>query len=70
MFYRYNTGQIMTADGDVVSQLNISLLRVDDGGLFSCIAHHGEMSIAHSDRLNVYGMSLGIFTRLFMFKYC
>ncbi|RVE45570.1 hypothetical protein evm_009767 [Chilo suppressalis] len=52
---RYVIGQTMAADGGVMTQLNISHLMVDDGGLFSCVAHHGENVISHQDRLNVYG---------------
>ncbi|XP_028035363.1 Down syndrome cell adhesion molecule-like protein Dscam2 [Bombyx mandarina] len=52
---RYSIGQTMTADGSVTTQLNISHARVEDGGLFSCVAHHADNSIAHHDRLNVYG---------------
>ncbi|KAF9423658.1 hypothetical protein HW555_000984 [Spodoptera exigua] len=52
---RYVIGQTMAPDNGVVTQLNISHLRVDDGGLFACVVHHGDNVIAHSDRLNVYG---------------
>ncbi|XP_072946395.1 cell adhesion molecule Dscam2-like [Epargyreus clarus] len=52
---RYAIGQTMTAEGGVVTQLNISHTRVDDGGHFSCVAHHGEVTISHHDRVNVYG---------------
>ncbi|XP_049880957.1 Down syndrome cell adhesion molecule-like protein Dscam2 [Pectinophora gossypiella] len=52
---RYAIGQTMAADGGVTTQLNISHVRVDDGGLFSCSAHHGENTVSHHDRVNVYG---------------
>ncbi|KAJ2944823.1 hypothetical protein O0L34_g1715 [Tuta absoluta] len=52
---RYAIGQTMAPDGGVVTQLNISHVRVDDGGLFSCTAHHGENAVSHHDRVNVYG---------------
>ncbi|XP_026316076.1 Down syndrome cell adhesion molecule-like protein Dscam2 [Hyposmocoma kahamanoa] len=52
---RYVIGQTMSTDGGVVSQLNISHTRVDDGGLFSCVATHGETVLSHHDRVNVYG---------------
>lgn len=45
----------MSTDGGVVSQLNISHTRVDDGGLFSCVATHSESVLSHHDRVNVYG---------------
>ncbi|KAI8424842.1 hypothetical protein MSG28_006768 [Choristoneura fumiferana] len=34
--------------------MNISHVRVDDGGLFSCIALHGDAQMSHQDRVNVY----------------
>ncbi|KPJ15639.1 Down syndrome cell adhesion molecule-like protein CG42256, partial [Papilio machaon] len=52
---RYAIGQTMTPDGGVLTQLNISHIRVDDGGLYSCVAHHGDAMVAHEDRVNVYG---------------
>ncbi|KPJ04573.1 Down syndrome cell adhesion molecule-like protein CG42256 [Papilio xuthus] len=52
---RYAIGQSMTPDGGVLTQLNISHIRVDDGGLYSCVAHHGDAIVAHEDRVNVYG---------------
>lgn len=45
----------MTSDGGVTTQLNISHVRVDDGGLFSCVAHHGDNFVSHQDRVNVFG---------------
>lgn len=45
----------MSPDGGIIMQLNISHLRVEDGGLFTCVAYHGESSVGHNDRLNVYG---------------
>lgn len=54
-FYRYTIGQTMTPEGGVTTQLNISHIRVDDGGLYSCVAHHADNIVAHEDRVNVYG---------------
>ncbi|CAH0714939.1 unnamed protein product, partial [Brenthis ino] len=51
---RYSIGQTMTTDG-VMTQLNISHVRVDDGGRFACVAHHGDTMVSHEDRVNVYG---------------
>ncbi|KAI8423541.1 hypothetical protein MSG28_012636 [Choristoneura fumiferana] len=39
----------------VVSHLNISRTRVEDGGLYSCTAIEGESSVSHSARIDVYG---------------
>ncbi|XP_041972125.1 Down syndrome cell adhesion molecule-like protein Dscam2 [Aricia agestis] len=52
---RYSIGQTMTADGGVLTHLNISHVRVDDGGRYACRAHHDELVSSHEDRLNVYG---------------
>lgn len=46
---------MMTPSGGVVSQLNITRSRVEDGGLISCTAIEGDSSIGHMARLNVYG---------------
>ncbi|PZC75289.1 hypothetical protein B5X24_HaOG206491 [Helicoverpa armigera] len=55
---RYTIGQTMAPDSGVITQLNISHLRVDDGGLFSCVAHHGDNVVVHHDRVNVYGKEI------------
>ncbi|CAH2058075.1 unnamed protein product, partial [Iphiclides podalirius] len=52
---RYTIGQTMTAEGGVTTQLNISHIRVDDGGLYACVAHHVDSVVAHEDRINIYG---------------
>lgn len=39
----------------VVSQLNISRSRVEDGGLYSCLAFEGESNTGHASRIDVYG---------------
>ncbi|XP_061704982.1 cell adhesion molecule Dscam2-like [Cydia pomonella] len=52
---RYSLGQLMTSDNSVVAQLNITRVRVEDGGLYSCIASEGEYSAVHENRLDVYG---------------
>lgn len=59
----------MAPDGRVITQLNVSHLRVDDGGLFSCVAYHGDNLIAHHDRLNVYGKKCCLTNNsLFLFR--
>ena len=54
-FFRYLIGQYVTVHGDVISHLNISASRVEDGGLYSCVAANRAGAAAHSSRLNVYG---------------
>lgn len=45
----------MMLGAGVVSHLNISRLRVEDGGLYSCTAVEGEHSTQHMARIDVYG---------------
>ncbi|KAJ2944874.1 hypothetical protein O0L34_g1763 [Tuta absoluta] len=52
---RYALGQLMTSDNSVVTQLNITRVRVEDGGLYSCMAREGEHVAVHENRLDVYG---------------
>ncbi|XP_063616446.1 cell adhesion molecule Dscam2-like isoform X2 [Cydia splendana] len=47
--------QFMSANGDVVSYLNISSVRPEDGGRYTCRAHNSRGAAEHSTRLNVYG---------------
>lgn len=42
----------------VVSQLNITRSRVEDGGLYTCLAFEGESNTAHSARIDVFGKLL------------
>jgi hypothetical protein len=48
----------MTSDNSVVSQLNITRVRVEDGGLYTCIAREGDHVSTHENRLDVYGKYL------------
>ncbi|XP_038217932.1 Down syndrome cell adhesion molecule-like protein Dscam2 [Zerene cesonia] len=52
---RYALGQIMRLDGSVLAQLNISRVRVEDGGLYSCTALEGDNVAVHENRFDVYG---------------
>ncbi|CAG9122363.1 unnamed protein product [Plutella xylostella] len=52
---RYALGQLMTSDTSVVSQLNISRARVEDGGGYACTARLAARAAAHSARLHVHG---------------
>lgn len=53
--HRYAIGQYVDGSGDVISHLNISHIRTDDGGLYKCIASNSMGSAEYSARLNVYG---------------
>ncbi|KAJ0182203.1 hypothetical protein K1T71_001572 [Dendrolimus kikuchii] len=47
--------QFMNSNGDVVSYLNITSVRSEDGGRYTCRAHNSRGAVEHSTRLNVYG---------------
>lgn len=48
-------GQYVDVAGDVISHLNISHVRTDDGGLYSCTAKNSIGVVSHSARLNIFG---------------
>ncbi|XP_035702855.1 Down syndrome cell adhesion molecule-like protein Dscam2 isoform X2 [Folsomia candida] len=48
-------GQYVTLHGDVVSHVNITSTRVEDGGEWTCTASNRLGSNFHSARLNIYG---------------
>lgn len=48
-------GQFVDISGDVISHLNISHVRADDGGLYKCTAANSVGSVSHSARLNIFG---------------
>ncbi|KPJ00029.1 Down syndrome cell adhesion molecule-like protein CG42256 [Papilio xuthus] len=53
---RYILGQMMSSSGvGVISHFNISRARVEDGGLFSCVAYEGDSSTRHVARVDVFG---------------
>lgn len=54
--HRYAIGQYVDSSGDVISHLNVSRVRTDDGGLYKCTALNTMGMIEYSARLNVYGM--------------
>ncbi|XP_041675644.1 Down syndrome cell adhesion molecule-like protein Dscam2 isoform X23 [Drosophila eugracilis] len=53
---RYQVGQYVTVNGDVVSYLNITSVHTNDGGLYKCIAKSKVGVAEHSAKLNVYGL--------------
>lgn len=46
----------MTAQDDVIAHVNISSLKVEDGGEYTCIAHNEIAQVLHSSRINIYGV--------------
>lgn len=49
-------GQYVTAHDDVIAHVNITSLKVEDGGEYTCIAQNEIAKISHSSRINVYGV--------------
>jgi len=48
-------GQYVTVFGDVISHVNISGVKTEDGGEYECTAHNKAGSTSHAATLNVYG---------------
>ncbi|XP_041974799.1 Down syndrome cell adhesion molecule-like protein Dscam2 isoform X2 [Aricia agestis] len=53
--HRYSIEQFATKSNDVVSYLNITAVRAEDGGLYTCRAANSLGDVAHTSRLNIYG---------------
>lgn len=53
---RYQVGQYVTVNGDVVSYLNITTIHANDGGLYKCFASSKVGTAEHAAKLNVYGL--------------
>ncbi|XP_020288503.1 Down syndrome cell adhesion molecule-like protein Dscam2 isoform X2 [Pseudomyrmex gracilis] len=49
-------GQYVTVYGDVISHVNISAVKPEDGGEYECIASSRAGEARHSARLNIYGL--------------
>lgn len=49
-------GQYVTISGDVISHVNISAVKTEDGGEYECTARSRAGQNSHSARLNIYGM--------------
>lgn len=50
-------GQYVTVYGDVISHVNITTVKPEDGGEYECIAGSRAGETKHSARLNIYGES-------------
>ncbi|CAH1168788.1 unnamed protein product [Phyllotreta striolata] len=53
---RFLVGQYVTIQDDVISHVNITNIKAEDGGEYMCTAHNSVGKIAHSARVNVYGL--------------
>ena len=52
---RHVIGSYVTRDGDVISHVNVTAVRVQDGGAYRCVAENRIGVDAFEGRLNVYG---------------
>ncbi|XP_058789231.1 cell adhesion molecule Dscam2-like isoform X3 [Phymastichus coffea] len=52
---RFMIGQYVTVHGDVISHVNITAVRVEDGGEYRCSAVNRVAKVHHGARLNIYG---------------
>uniref|UniRef100_A0A8D8LZQ1 Down syndrome cell adhesion molecule-like protein Dscam2 n=1 Tax=Cacopsylla melanoneura TaxID=428564 RepID=A0A8D8LZQ1_9HEMI len=52
---RFVVGQYVTIHDDVISHLNISSVKDEDGGEYSCTARNSIATVSHSARINIYG---------------
>jgi hypothetical protein len=53
---RFLVGQYVTIHDDVISHVNVSNLREEDGGEYMCTARNAVAQVSHSARINVYGL--------------
>ncbi|XP_076048641.1 Down syndrome cell adhesion molecule 4 isoform X2 [Oratosquilla oratoria] len=53
---RFLVGQYVTVHDDVISHVNISNVRVEDGGEYECAASNSVGTVHHSAKVNVYGL--------------
>lgn len=51
-------GQYVTMFGDVISHVNITAVKSEDGGQYECTAVSKAGSASHHGRLNIYGEHL------------
>ncbi|XP_075218306.1 cell adhesion molecule Dscam2-like [Lycorma delicatula] len=52
---RFVIGQYVTLHGDVISHVNISSVRIEDGGIYQCTATNRLGFVSHSAQMRVYG---------------
>ncbi|XP_050698368.1 cell adhesion molecule Dscam2-like isoform X2 [Eriocheir sinensis] len=53
---RFLVGQYVTVHDDVISHVNITNVRVEDGGEYTCSAANTVGVVTHSAKVNVYGL--------------
>lgn len=52
---RFVIGQYVPTHGDVISHVNITSVRVEDGGNYKCTASNRVGEASHSAELHIYG---------------
>lgn len=62
---RYRIGTDVTGTGDVISYVNVTHVRVEDGGIYRCTATNHIAEDSHVGTLNVYGEFAGVEFLLF-----
>ena len=54
----YVLGSYLDSANNVISHMNISSVRVQHGGLYTCVARNVLGAVQHSAMLNIYGKLL------------
>ncbi|XP_055380718.1 cell adhesion molecule Dscam2 isoform X2 [Condylostylus longicornis] len=53
---RFVVGQYVTIHDDVISHVNITNVKEEDGGEYSCTAQNSIGKVTHSAKVNIYGL--------------
>ncbi|XP_031619714.1 Down syndrome cell adhesion molecule-like protein Dscam2 isoform X2 [Contarinia nasturtii] len=53
---RFLVGQYVKTDDDVISHVNITNVKEEDGGVYTCSAQNTIGKVSHSAKVNIYGL--------------